>query len=76
MNKLFEEKRYDDVLKVFSKALETTLKKEIKIEGKGPFMAFVTSQLAFETLLEMVNNKFDCGNNKLIINLRSNMTIE
>lgn len=53
MNKLFEEKRYDDVLKVFSKALEATLKKDIKIEGKGPFMPFVTSQLAFETLLEM-----------------------
>lgn len=56
MNKLFEEKRYDDVLKVFSKALEVTLKKEIKVEGKGPFMPYVTSQLAFETLLEMVNN--------------------
>jgi len=53
MNKLFEEKRYDEVLKVFSKALEATLKKEIKIQGKGPFMPFVTSQLAFETLLEM-----------------------
>ena len=56
MNKLFEAKRYDDVLKVFQKTLESTLKKTITVEGKGPFMAFTSSQLAFETLLEMVNN--------------------
>lgn len=60
MNILYEDKRYDDAIKVFYRMMDK--KDAIKrsqnssIEDKGTFFPFTAIQIAVESFLEMVNN--------------------